>query len=138
VYRRRWLAEAAWSQPVGAHGRVTARWFHQRRDQVWRPPVANASIRVVDQMPMLEGSFRVHGDLHGRAGFMRARIRVMDDGRLPVFTWGSRSETRAFVSLYRQFGRVRLEGTECIELDHEQYDVAFHHDKGFIHIQTTF
>ena len=69
---------------------------------------------------------------------MRDRITVVGAGVAPVSTYGTRVETRAFFSLQKQFGRVRLEGTEGIELDREPYSVTFHHDKGFLHIQTTF
>lgn len=137
-FARRWRAEAAWSQPVGMHGRIALRYFYQERDQVWRPPISNSSLGVIDRMPMVEGSFRLPAALTGRLGAMRNRITVVDDGRVPVFTWGTRVETRAFLSLQKQFGRVRIQGTECIELDHEAYPVSFHHDKGFVHVQTTF
>jgi hypothetical protein len=33
---------------------------------------------------------------------------------------------------------VSLQAIEGIELDHEPYDVWFIHDKGFLHLQTTF
>ena len=105
---------------------------------MWRPPLSNAVLSVIDRMPMVEGAFRAAWGCGARVGFMRDRITVVDDGRSPVSTYGTRVETRLFVGLQKQFGRVRLEGTEGVEFDHEPYPVTFHHDKGFVHIQTTF
>jgi hypothetical protein len=31
-----------------------------------------------------------------------------------------------------------LQASEGVELDAEPYEVSFHHDKGFLHLQTTF
>ncbi len=138
VYRRRWRIEGALSRPVGSHGRLTARYFYQERTQVWRPPLSNATLEVIDRMPMIEGAFRAPLHTYARVGFMRNRVTVLDLGQAPVSTWGTRVETRAFLSLQKRFGRVLLQGTECVELDKERYDVAFVHDKGFLHIQTTF
>ena len=87
---------------------------------------------------MVDLTFPIRERWDSRIGLMRNRVTVVDDSRSAVFTWGTRVESRAFFSLGRQFGRVRVQGTECFELDREQYDVAFHHDKGFVHIQTTF
>jgi hypothetical protein len=58
---------------------------------------------------------------------------------LPGFdSQGTRYEDRAIISLHKMFGKVRLQGIEGIELDKEPYPVAFHHDKGFLFLQTTF
>lgn len=138
VFRRRWRGEGALVRPIGQHGSIALRYFYQERIQVWRPPISNVSLGVVDRMPMIEGSFRAKWDYGVRLGFMRNRVTVSDDGGVPVSTQGTRVETRAFFSIGKQFGRVRLQGTECIELDREPYPVSFHHDKGFLHIQTTF
>jgi len=138
VYRRRWRAEGAFTRPLGAHARLTFRYFYQERAQVWRPPIANSSFSVVDRMPMVEAAFLLPHDIGARVGFMRNRVTVGGDAGVTAFTWGTRVETRAFLSLQRRFGRVWLQGTEGIELDREPYDVAFVHDKGFVQIQTTF
>ena len=138
VYQRRWRAEGALSRQVGAHGRLTARFFYQERTQVWRPPLANATLEIIDRMPMVEGAFQAPFQTYARVGCMRNRVTVAELGRLPVRTWGTRVETRVFLALQIRFGRVLLQGMECVELDREIYDVAFIHDKGFLHIQTTF
>jgi hypothetical protein len=144
-YSRRWRGEGSLTRPVGEHGRLSLRYFYQERTQVWRPPLANVTLGVIDRMPMVEGSFRAKWNLGMRVGFMRNRVTVAGNGGVPTFinairilTFGTRVETRAFFSLQKQFGRVRIQGTEGIELDHEIYPVTFHHDKGFIQLQTTF
>ncbi len=144
-YARRWRGEGRLMRRFGRQGSVSLRYFYQERTQVWRP-VLPATLGVIDRMPMVEGSFRAKWNTDVRVGFMRNRITVSGypggltfiDGGLRLLTFGTRVETRAFFSLQKQFGRVRIEGTEGIELDREPYPVTFHHDKGFIHIQTTF
>jgi len=57
---------------------------------------------------------------------------------MPGWTWGTRKESRAYLGLELLLGRVRVQGIEGIELDSEPYEVTFHHDKGFLQLQTTF
>ena len=59
-------------------------------------------------------------------------------GTTPRVNYGSRHESRAYFGLDARFGRVRVSGVEGIELDPEPYEVWFHHDKGFLALQTTF
>ncbi len=138
LFRRRLRGEGLLQRPLGEHGRIALRYFYQERTAVYRPPFSDVILGSIDRMPMVEGSFRARWDLGVRVGFMRDRITVVGAGVAPVSTYGTRVETRAFFSLQKQFGRVRLEGTEGIELDREPYPVTFHHDKGFLHVQTTF
>jgi hypothetical protein len=138
VFRRRWRGEGALSRVIGEHGRLTLRYVYQERTQVWRPPIANNTLAVIDRMPMIEGAFQAPFHTYARVGFMRNRVTVTGLDRQPVSTEGTRLETRAFLGLQVRFGRVVLQGTECIELNREAYDVAFIHDKGFLHFQTTF
>ena len=42
------------------------------------------------------------------------------------------------MGLRARFGKVSVEGIEGIELDQEPYQVVWHHDKGFLKLQTTF
>ena len=42
------------------------------------------------------------------------------------------------VGFQARFGKVQVQVLEGIELDSEPYEVAFHHDKSFLHLQTTF
>ncbi len=141
AFARRWRTELALSRRLGSRARVTARWYYQERTQVYRPPLANATFTAIDRMPAIEGEFPARWGLALRSGYMRNRVTVTDPDHAPLspyYTFGTRIENRAYISIGKQFGRVRLQGTECIELDREIYPVAFHHDKGFIHLQTTF
>jgi hypothetical protein len=69
---------------------------------------------------------------------MYDRIGIARAGVDPFFTYGSRKESRAYLGLDARFGRVSVSGVEGIELDQEPYEVTFHHDKGFLRLQTTF
>lgn len=138
VYRRRWRVEGGLSRPMGQHGRLSVRYFYQERTQVWRPPISNSSMEVIDRMPAIEAAFQAPFRTFARAGFMRNRVTVATHGLPPAWTWGTRVETRAYLALQLRLGRVLVQGIECIELDREFYDVAFIHDKGFVQIQTTF
>jgi len=140
VFRRRWRIESSLVTDVGEHGHVALRFFYQDRVQVWRPPIANATLGVIDRMPMIESWFRGPWSLGIRVGYMKDHITVSDNGGIGglAASEGTRPETRAFFQLQKQFGRVLLQGTEGIELDKEPYPVTFHHDKGFLQLQTTF
>ena len=143
MFQRRWLGEGMLQRRVGEHGSIALRYFYQERTHVLRPPISDLAFGVIDRMPMIEGSFRAPLNLGLRVGFLRNRVTVARYGGqptwvLPFWTQGTRVETRAFFSIQKQWGRVRLMGTEGIEFDHEPYPVAFHHDKGFLHVQTTF
>ena len=79
--------------------------------------------------------------MRGISTVFRKEVRekgVWPNGYIPVEPTGTRYEDRAFFSLQKLFGRVRLQGIEGIELDKEPYPVTFHHDKGFLQLQTTF
>lgn len=137
-YARRSRGEAAYTRWLGERGRVTARFVYQERTQVWRPPYANETLSVIDRMPMVEAGFRAPYDTYARVGLMRDRVTVLGIPWRPVYTEGTRLETRGYLALQFRFGKVLVEGIECIELNREPYDVAFIHDKGFVHFQTTF
>src|SRR5262249_6240878 len=140
VFRRRWRIETSLVMDIGEQGHVALRFFYQDRVQVWRPPIANATLGVIDRMAVIESWFRGPWDLGVRVGYMKDRVTVSDNGGVGglAATEGTRPETRAFFSLQKRFGHVLLKGTEGIELDQEPYPVTFHHDKGFIQLQTTF
>jgi hypothetical protein len=138
LYARRWRTDGTLMRSLGEHASVSLRYFYQERTQVYRPPISNVTQNVIDRMPMVESSFLLTHTLGMRVGFMRNRITVDNPGGTPTGTYGTRVETRAFFCLRKKFGKVWIQGTECIELDKEPYPVTFHHDKGFVHIQTTF
>ncbi|MEO5989627.1 MAG: hypothetical protein ABIU54_01245 [Candidatus Eisenbacteria bacterium] len=137
-FRRRWLGELALRRTLGERVTAEVGWVHQERDQYWHPPLGEGRFRAVDRMPMAEVAWRAHERVLARIGTLYDRIAVEQAGSIPIFTWGTRKESRVFLGLQVRFGKVLLQGTECIELDREQYEVSFHHDKGFLHMQTTF
>jgi len=137
-YRRRWTAELALRRELTPALRVEARYVYQARAQDWRPPIADATFRALDRMPVVELDWTVKDDLALRVGAMYDRIGIGTRGAVPSFTYGSRKESRAFIGLQARFGRVRVQGVEGIELDAEPYEVTFHHDKGFLQMQTAF
>jgi len=95
-------------------------------------------MNVIDRCLFLDSWFKAPWDMGARLGIMRDRVTEWQDGFIPVESQGTRYEDRAILSLHKMFGRVRLQGIEGIELDKEPYQVTFHHDKGFLFMQTTF
>ena len=90
-------------------------------------------------MLALESTIRLSPRMSLRTGVLHDRITIAKVGQTPDFTYGTRVESRAYVGLLARFGRVSVSGIEGIELDPEPYDVPFGlHDKGFLHLQTTF
>jgi hypothetical protein len=138
LYSRRWRVEGGVSFPYGEHARVSATFLYQERLQVWSPPIANAFQDCIDRMPTLQTTFRLPLEIGARAGYMYNRVTVVREGNPPTGSWGTRRENRLFISLQKRFGRVLVQGTEGIELDKEGYDVAFVHDKGFVHVMFPF
>jgi hypothetical protein len=53
-------------------------------------------------------------------------------------SYGSRTESRAYVGLSARFGQVSVYAVEGLELDPEPYEVWLIHDKAFLHLQTAF
>jgi hypothetical protein len=138
VFNRRWRIKGSLTQDIGEHAHVALRYFYMDRTEVWRPPIANNTLNVIDRALMLESWFQGPWAMGLRVGGLRDRVTVGDYVWSLAKSAGTRHETRALISLQKLFGRVRVQGTECIELDHEPYEVSFHHDKGFIQLQTTF
>jgi len=137
-FNSRWRIKGTLQQDFGLHAHVALHYFYMERTEVWRPPIANATINVIDRCVMADSWFHGPAGLGIWIGGLRDRVTVWDSGGIPVETTNTRYEDRAFFSLQKLFGRVRLQGNEGIELDKEPYPVTFHHDKGFIQLQTTF
>lgn len=137
-YRRAWTAEGAVRRRFSPRVRIEGRYLYGNRAENWLPPVASASFHALDRMAAAEVDWEAKPGWQVRTGVLYDRVGVAETGALPGFTWGSRKKSRAFVGLQARFGRVRLQGIEGIDLDKEPYDVTFHHDKGFLHLQTTF
>jgi hypothetical protein len=138
VFRRRWQAETALRRSLGRSWHAEARLGYEDRAQDWRPQRGAGALRALDRGRSLEVSGDLRKDWRLRVGLMHDRVGIAEQGWVPVGTWGTRKESRAYVGLQALFGRVRVQGIEGIELDHEAYEVTFHHDKGFVQLQTTF
>ena len=95
----------------------------------------------MDRVLQAEAVWRAHARFALRVGGLYDRITVAETGSpppRPFGTYGSRTESRAYLGLMARFGRVSLQVIEGIELDPEPYEVALAHDKGFLQLQTTF
>jgi hypothetical protein len=138
-FRRRWLAEAAVRRSFARRWVAEARGAYQDRAQHWRPPLGPAAFRALDRGVAGEVAGELRAGWRLRAGLMHDRVGVARRGDPPGFTWGTRTESRAYLGLEARFGRVRVQGIEGIELDNpETYEVTFHHDKGFLQLQAVF
>lgn len=138
VFRRLWHAEAGLRHAFSPRWRAEAHVQYQARTQTWRPPVADARFDAIDRMKWAEVDWDPKENWTLRMGIIHDRIGIERRGLIPDFTWGTRKESRAFLGLQARFGRIRVQGIEGIELDQEPYEVSFHHDKGFLQLQTAF
>ncbi|MFN8589052.1 MAG: hypothetical protein U0704_14775 [Candidatus Eisenbacteria bacterium] len=138
VFRRLWNGELALRRDFGARTRGELRWAYRDRQQSWAPPAGDGRLGALDRTTALEFSHRLRESFTLRTGVLYDRVGISTAGGYPGWTWGSRKESRAFVGAQARFGRIRVQGVECIELDHEPYEVTLHHDKGFLQLQTTF
>ena len=137
-FARRWRVKGSLIQDIGENTHVAVRYYYMDRTQVWRPPVADVTLNIIDRCVMLDSWFKAPWAMGVRLGAMRDRVTVWRDNGIPLETTGTRHETRAIIALQKLFGKVRVQIIEGIELDHEPYEVSFHHDKGFFQLQTTF
>lgn len=137
-YCRRWFAEGAARRAIGERWTAEARGAYQDRTQDWRPPPSLANMRALDRGVALEFAGDLRENWRLRVGAMHDRVGIAEQGNIPAFTYGTRTESRAYVGLEARFGRIRVQGIEGIELDEEPYEVSFHHDKGFLQLQAVF
>jgi hypothetical protein len=142
-FGRRWRVKGSVTQAVGENAHVAVRYFYMDRTQVYRPPIADATLNVIDRCVMIDSWFDGPWGLGFHVGGMRDRVTVWSDKTIPLYTpplytHGTRHETRVFISIQKLFGKVRVRGIEGMELDQEPYEVSFHHDKGFFQLQTAF
>lgn len=138
LFNRRWRIKGSLIQAIGEQGHVAAHYYYMDRTEVWRPPIANSELGVIDRCVMVDSWFKGPWSVGVWLGGMRDRVTVVGDVWDLAKSEGTRYEDRAFISLHKRFGRVWLQGIEGIELDKEPYQVTFHHDKGQIQLQTTF
>jgi hypothetical protein len=136
-FRRRWSTEGAVARTFGRALTAEARGIYQERDQALGAPLGPATFTGVDRMFGVETRYAIQRSLTARVGALYDRISIDRDLTEP-FSYGSRSESRAYVGLIARFGRVSLSAVEGIELDPEPYEVWWVHDKAFLHLQATF
>jgi hypothetical protein len=140
-YRRQWTLETAARRRLADRLTAEARWLYQGRTQNHAPPVGPRRFEAVDRVIQLEALWSANDRLAVRVGGLHDRITVTQAGNwlsIPYGSYGTRAENRVYVGLIARFGRVSMQGIEGIELDHEPYEVALIHDKGFLQLQTTF
>jgi hypothetical protein len=138
-FRRQWSAEFAARRFIAlARGTtVEARYVYQGRTEYGGAPAAQSVFHGDDRMVNLDASVTLSQRFIFRAGGLFDRAGVGKYNQ-PAFTFGTRNESRAYLGLIARFGKVSVQGIEGIELDPEPYEVSFHHDKGFLQLQTTF
>ena len=136
-WRRQWTAEAALTRKI-ARLDAELRTIYQSRIEQWAPPQGPGTFDGIDRVLQLDARYEFTPVFHARAGGIYDRISIDKSGYQPYFTWGSRTESRAYFGLAVRFGRVSIEAIEGVELDNEGYEVWWVHDKGFLHLQTTF
>jgi hypothetical protein len=137
-WRRQWSAEAALGRTIAPRLAAELRAIYQSRTERWGPPLGPGAFDGIDRLLQLEARWEATRTLEVRAGGLHDRVSVVNSGYQPYSTWGSRTESRAYVGLAARFGRVSVDAIEGIELDPERYEVWWAHDKGFLHLQTTF
>jgi hypothetical protein len=135
-YRRQWAVETVARRPFGSHWESEAHWLYQERHERSDSPYPDRLLDVVERV--LQGEVRYRASRWtARTGAMHDRVSRDLQGD-PLASYATRIESRAYVGLGALFGRVSMDVVEGIELDPEPYDVWFHHDKAFLHLQTTF
>jgi len=137
-FRRRWSAEGAVGRALTRSWRVQARLLYEDRFTDWTPPTADGMFHAVDRVRTAEADWTAHPDWVFRFGLLHDRIGIAQQGAIPVDTYGTRKEARAFIGLQARFARIRVQGIEGIQLSQKPYPVTWHHDKGFLQLQTTF
>jgi hypothetical protein len=137
-WRRQWTAEAAVAREIAPRLGAELRAIYQSRTERWEPPLGPGDFDGIDRMLQLDARWEVTPAFQVRAGGLHDRIHIVHSGFQPYSTWGSRTESRAYFGISARFGRVSIEAIEGVDLDPEGYEVWWVHDKGFLHLQTTF
>jgi len=137
-FRRQWSVESTMRRPLPMRLSAEARVLYQDRDQHHGPPVGPGALGAVDRVLGAELQWEAHPRLTARLGGLYDRISVARSGVAFRQTYGTRTESRAYLGLAVRFGNVVLSVVEGIELDPEPYEVWAVHDKGFFHLQATF
>lgn len=138
-FRRQWSAEGRLSRQISRSWSAFARYFYQERTELYGQGIGPGRFGAVDRVYQGEVTyaFKAPGWTL-RAGGMYDRLGYDRQGVTLAESEVRNKESRAYVTLSARFGKVSVEGTEGIELDLEPYPVTWHHDKGFLKLQTTF
>jgi len=138
-FERRWSVEGVLRRWLRDDLVAEMRYVYQDRDANRGPPMGPSTFGGIDRMTEGELRWRFHPRFVARAGGMYDKISIAQAGPYHVPSYGSRKESRAFVSLQARFGNITVAGVEGIELDNEPYRNSFYfHDKGFLQLQATF
>ncbi len=137
-FRRQWSVETAARRQIAPRVSAEVRWLYQERTQVHAPPVTPPRFAAVDRVIQVETVWTPGERLGFRLGGLHDRIGVRNSGVSAPYSFGSRTESRAYLGVMARFGRVRLQIVEGIELDPEPYEVWAIHDKGFVQLQAGF
>ena len=137
-FRRQWSGELSARRALTPRISALVHWFYQERTERYGPGIGPGAFSAVDRVTHVELNGRVTPTLMLRVGGFYDRLGFARSGTTRRDSELRNKESRAFIGLIARFGRVSVAGVEGIELDREPYDVAFHHDKGFLQLQTTF
>ncbi|HYM80691.1 MAG TPA: bifunctional 4-hydroxy-2-oxoglutarate aldolase/2-dehydro-3-deoxy-phosphogluconate aldolase [Candidatus Limnocylindria bacterium] len=137
-FRRKWAGEVAAGRELVPRLTAELRWLYQERDQGVGAPLGPGAFAAVDRLLQLDASYALNPTISARVGGLFDRITVAQSGTARFPSYGTRNESRAYFGLAMRFGRVTIQGVEGVEIDPEPYEVWLVHDKGFLHLQTTF
>jgi hypothetical protein len=137
-FRRQWSAEGAISRELTARVRVLGRYIYQARTELYGESLGPGRFDALDRIVQFEVARAFAPGWSVRAGALYDRVAFAREGVTLASSEPRQKESRAYITLAARFGKVNVEGTEGIELDTEPYQVMFHHDKGFLKLQTTF
>ena len=137
-FRRQWSVEGAARRRIASRLTAEARWLYQARTQFHAPPVDPPRFEGVDRVLQMEAAWSATPSLLVRLGGLHDRITIENSGITAPFSFGSRTESRAYLAAMARFGRVSVQIVEGIELDPEPYQVWAVHDKGFVQLQASF
>ena len=137
-FRRQWAIESAVRRPFARGIVAELRGIYQDRDQHHGPPTGPGAIGAIDRTLGAEVEWNAHPRLTARLGGLYDRISIARSGLAFRPSYGTRTESRAYVGLAARFGNVMISIVEGIELDPEPYDVWAVHDKGFFQLQAIF
>ncbi|MGH7742313.1 MAG: hypothetical protein ACRENS_09860, partial [Candidatus Eiseniibacteriota bacterium] len=137
-FRRQWSAEGVITRRMSARWSVLGRYLYQGRTELYGESLGPGRFEGLDRVIQFEAERAFAPGWNLKAGALYDRVGFSREGVTLATSEPRVKESRAYFTIDARFGKVSLEGTEGIELDTEPYQVMFHHDKGFLKLQTTF